>query len=127
MITAIIVDDELKGRENLKLLLEQYCNDISILDTCSNVNDAYNKIIQLNPDIVFLDIQMKNETGFDLLKKFNKVNFDVIITTAHTNYAITAIKYSAIDYLLKPIDFNELQEAVNRVREKEMHLIYFNV
>lgn len=119
MLNAIIVDDELKGRESLRLLIDQYCNDIEILDACSNVADAYNKIIQTNPDLVFLDIQMKNETGFDLLKKFDKVNFEVIITTAYSNYAITAIKYSAIDYLLKPIDIEELKDAINRVKEKK--------
>lgn len=118
MISAIIVDDEQKGRESLKLLINEYCPKVEILTQCSNVSDAYNSIIKMNPDLVFLDIQMKDETGFDLLKKFDKVNFEVIITTAHSNYAITAIKYSAIDYLLKPIDVVELQDAVARVDEK---------
>ncbi len=118
MISAIIVDDEQKGRESLKLLINEYCPKVEILTLCSNVSDAYNSIIKMNPDLVFLDIQMKDETGFDLLKKFDKVNFEVIITTAHSNYAITAIKYSAIDYLLKPIDVVELQDAVARVDEK---------
>lgn len=118
MISAIIVDDEQKGRESLKLLINEYCPKVEILALCSNVADAYNSIIKLDPDLVFLDIQMKEETGFDLLKKFEKVNFEVIITTAHSNYAISAIKYSAIDYLLKPIDITELQEAVSRVEEK---------
>jgi len=118
MISAIIVDDEQKGRESLKLLINEYCPKVEILTLCSNVSDAYNSIMKMNPDLVFLDIQMKDETGFDLLKKFDKVNFEVIITTAHSNYAITAIKYSAIDYLLKPIDVAELQDAVARVDEK---------
>lgn len=119
MITAIIVDDEQKGRESLKLLINEYCPKVEILALSSNVSDAYNNIMKLNPDLVFLDIQMKDETGFDLLKKFDKVGFEVIITTAHSNYAITAIKYSAIDYLLKPIDVAELQDAVARVEEKK--------
>jgi two-component system, LytTR family, response regulator len=118
MISAIIVDDEQKGRESLKLLINEYCPKVEILTLCSNVSDAYNSIMKMSPDLVFLDIQMKDETGFDLLKKFDKVNFEVIITTAHSNYAITAIKYSAIDYLLKPIDVAELQDAVARVDEK---------
>lgn len=119
MITAIIVDDEQKGRESLKLLINEYCPKVEILALSSNVSDAYNNIMKLNPDLVFLDIQMKDETGFDLLKKFDKVGFEVIITTAHSNYATTAIKYSAIDYLLKPIDVAELQDAVARVEEKK--------
>lgn len=119
MISAIIVDDEQKGRESLKMLINEYCPQVEILALCSNVADAYTNIVKLNPDLVFLDIQMKEETGFDLLKKFDKVNFEVIITTAHSNYAITAIKYSAIDYLLKPIDIAELKESVNRVVEKK--------
>jgi two-component system, LytTR family, response regulator len=119
MISAIIVDDEQKGRESLKMLINEYSPQVEILALCSNVADAYTNIVKLNPDLVFLDIQMKEETGFDLLKKFDKVNFEVIITTAHSNYAITAIKYSAIDYLLKPIDIAELKESVNRVVEKK--------
>lgn len=119
MISAIIVDDEQKGRESLKMLVNEYCPQVEILALCSNVADAYTNIVKLNPDLVFLDIQMKEETGFDLLKKFDKVNFEVIITTAHSNYAITAIKYSAIDYLLKPIDIAELKESANRVVEKK--------
>jgi two-component system LytT family response regulator len=116
MIRSIIVDDELKSRESLKKILLTFCDDVEVLATCQNVVEAIGAIDQLKPDVVFLDVQMQGETGFDLLAKISTIDFDVIFTTAHSEYAIKAIKFSAIDYLLKPIDVDELQKALEKVR-----------
>jgi two-component system LytT family response regulator len=119
MIKSIIVDDEMKSRESLKKIIQSFCENVEVLATCQNVNEAFDSIKTLKPDLVFLDVQMQGETGFDLLTMFSKVNFDIIFTTAHSEYAIKAIKYSAIDYLLKPIDVDDLQAAIDKVRKKQ--------
>lgn len=115
MIRSIIVDDEFKSRESLKILLEDYCEGISVEAACQNVAEATTAIIELKPDVVFLDIQLQRETGFDLLSKFKDFDFEVIFTTAYSEYAIKAFKFSAIDYLLKPIDIGELKKAIEKV------------
>src|SRR5688572_3857166 len=104
MINCIVVDDELKSRESLKILLEDFCTNISVKAICESVAEAMDAIQKYKPDVVFLDIQLQRETGFDLLTKINNINFEVIFTTAYSEYAIKAFKFSAIDYLLKPID-----------------------
>jgi two-component system LytT family response regulator len=119
MIKSIIVDDEMKSRESLKKILLSFCENVEVLATCQNVEEALAAIDKLKPDLVFLDIQMQGETGFDLLSRLPKIDFDVIFTTAHSEYAIKAIKFSAIDYLLKPIDVDELQTALTKVRAKQ--------
>jgi len=118
MITSIIVDDEIKSQESLKKILISFCKDVEVLATCQNVATAKEAIAQFKPDVVFLDVQMQRETGFDLLSSLETIDFDVIFTTAHSEYAIQAIKFSAIDYLLKPIDVEDLQRALSRVRQK---------
>lgn len=115
MLRSIIVDDEFKSRESLKILLEDYCEGITVEATCQNVSEAENAINELKPDVVFLDIQLQRETGFDLLSKYEDFNFEVIFTTAYTEYAVKAFKFSAIDYLLKPIDIGELRKAIRKV------------
>ncbi len=115
MITSIIVDDELKSRESLKILVEDYCEGITVVATCQNVAEAVKAINEFKPDVVFLDIQLQRETGFDLLAKFKDFEFDVIFTTAYSEYAIKAFRFSAIDYLLKPIDIDDLRKAVAKV------------
>lgn len=117
MIKTVVVDDEKKGRELLVNVLKNYCNGIEVVGQAENANEAYKVINRENPDLVFLDIEMPNGTGFDLLKMFSKISFHVIFTTAYDHYAIKAIKYSALDYLLKPIDIDELQESVAKVHE----------
>jgi two-component system LytT family response regulator len=119
MIRSIIVDDEFKSRESLKILLEDYCEGISVDAACQNVAEATAAITELRPDVVFLDIQLQRETGFDLLSKFKNFDFDVIFTTAYSEYAIKAFKFSAIDYLLKPIDIGELKKAIEKVAKNQ--------
>lgn len=119
MINAIIVDDEINSCESLKLLIKEYCDNIEIVGTSHTVDDAIELINEKNPGIVFLDVQMKNETGFDLLMSFeDDIKFEVIFTTAHSEYAIQAIRFSAADYLLKPISYEELIEAVEKAKVK---------
>jgi two-component system LytT family response regulator len=118
MLRSIIVDDEPKSVKNLKILAERFVKNISVVATCKNVTEGLAAIEDHKPDIVFLDIQMQNETGFDLLSKIEHVTFEVIFVTAYSDYAIKAIKFSAIDYLLKPIDVEELRTAVKKVEEK---------
>lgn len=118
MIRSIIVDDELKSRESLKILLEDFCENVEVKALCQNVEEGLLAIAEHKPDVIFLDIQMQRETGFDLLTKIKSVNFEVIFTTAYSEYAIKAFKFSAIDYLLKPIDIEELKKALGKVERK---------
>ncbi len=117
-LTCIIVDDELKSRENLRILIQDFCQNVSVLALCSNIAEATSAIKQNQIDLVFLDIQMQRETGFDLFSKFESPTFDVVFTTAYAEYAIKAFKFSALDYLLKPIDIAELNACVERARQK---------
>ncbi len=118
MIKAIIVDDELGARESLAKMVEKNCKQIQIVAKADSMANAYEAIINFQPDLVFLDVEMPNGNAFDLLEKFDKINFDIIFTTAYDHYAIKGIKYSAIDYILKPIDPEELVQAVQRFEEK---------
>lgn len=118
MVNAIVVDDEKKGRNLLTNVLSKYCPEIKVIDEAENIQEAYEIITKTNPNLVFLDIEMPNGNGFDLLKMFDRITFDVIFTTAYAHYAIKAIKYSALDYLLKPIDIDDLQLAVCKVAKK---------
>lgn len=122
MINAIIVDDEKKGRDLLEILIKEHCPTINVIDKVSNVDDAFYSIINHRPDLVFLDIEMPGGSGFDLLKKFDEINFSVIFVTAYDKYAVKAFKFSALDYLLKPIDEEELKTAVQKVNKKEERL-----
>ncbi|HEX5168278.1 MAG TPA: LytTR family DNA-binding domain-containing protein [Cyclobacteriaceae bacterium] len=119
MIRSIIVDDEQKSRESLRILLEDFCENVEIQALCQNVNEGIEAIRQHKPDVVFLDIQMQRETGFDLLSRIDAVDFEIIFTTAHSEYAIKAFKFSAIDYLLKPIDIDDLHKALDKVERKQ--------
>jgi len=123
MLRSIIVDDELKSRETLRMMITSFCHGINVVATCQNIKEAMEAIQTFKPDVVFLDVQMQGETGFDLLSKLEEIKFDVIFTTAHSEYAIRALKSSAIDYLLKPIDIADLQRAVAKAESKqEAHL-----
>lgn len=112
--TAIIVDDEKNSREVLASLLEKFCPEVEVIGETYSADTAYQLIQDKNPDLVFLDIQMPTGNGFGLLQKFNPVPFSVIFVTSYDQYAINAIKFSALDYLLKPVDVNELKNAVNK-------------
>ena len=115
---TIIVDDESNNIENLILLLGKYCPEITVAATAKNAEEARKCIGAFQPDLVFLDIQMPGENGFDLLKSLTSYSFELIFVTGFDKYGIQAIKFSAIDYLLKPIDYQELILAVSRAKEK---------
>jgi two-component system LytT family response regulator len=118
MLKAIIVDDEFKSRESLQVLLHDFVEDVEVVALCENIAEAMDAIHRNKPDIVFLDIQLQRETGFDLLVRIADIDFEVIFTTAYSEYAIKAFKFSAIDYLLKPIDIEELKKAVMKVEKR---------
>lgn len=119
MIKAIIVDDEQRSRDALNGLIERYCPEVFIIAQANGCQDGIEKAQKFNPDLVFLDIQMTDGSGFNFLEAFEKFNFEVIFTTAHDQYAIKAIRYSALDYLLKPIDPDELKAAVRKFMQKQ--------
>lgn len=117
MIKTIIVDDEYNAREFLEKLLNRYLpNQFLILDKCESVDTAIVAIEKHEPELVFLDIEMPNKNGFQLLKEIEKRKFDVIFTTAYSEHAIKAIKENALDYLLKPINYIDLLETVKRYK-----------
>jgi two-component system LytT family response regulator len=118
-INCIIVDDELKSREALSKLIAKYCPEIKILAKAENVETAKDLILKHQPDLVFLDVEMPKKSGFELLNEFKTINFDVIFVTAHETFAVKAFRYSAVDYLTKPVDFRELIEAVNKFKQKQ--------
>lgn len=118
-MTAIIVDDEKHCREVLEHLLLKHCRDITLLASCADGNEALKVLEVRSPDILFLDIEMPGMNGFELLEKFPDAGFEIIFTTAYNEYAIKAIKHSALDYLLKPIDKEELKIAVQRAIEQK--------
>jgi two-component system LytT family response regulator len=121
MIKAIIVDDEQASIELLQWLIGQFCPDITEVQSARNVKSAVQLISEFEPDIVFLDINMPHQSGFDLLTTVENWNFEVIFTTAYNEYAIQAIRFSALDYLLKPIDETELIKAIDRFQAKRVY------
>lgn len=116
---AIIVDNEMPHIRHLKNLLAESFPNYNLLAECESVPDGVKAIKQLHPDLVFLDIEMPPLTGFDLLKEFREQNFEVIFTTSHNEYAIQAIKFSALDYLLKPFEEADLREALQKFESKK--------
>lgn len=123
MIKAIIIDDELNARKYLeKLIIRYFPKKISILEICDSVETGVHAIRQHHPDLVFLDIQMPNENGFELFKYFDTINFEVIFTTAHIDYTIDAIRHSALDYVLKPINYVDLLSSITRFERRESSL-----
>ncbi|NOS94204.1 MAG: response regulator transcription factor [Cyclobacteriaceae bacterium] len=117
-LSCIIVDDELKSRENLRILLQDFCEDVTVVALCGNISEAISALRQNPVDLLFLDIQLQRETGFDLFTKIENPSFEVVFTTAYAEYALKAFKFSALDYLLKPIDIAELNNCIERVRKK---------
>jgi len=115
MLNAVVIDDESKVRETLKQMLSIYCPNINVIGEADGVESGHRIITTQNPDVVFLDMQMNDGNGFDLLNKFSPINFQLIIVTAHQEYAIKAFKFSAVDYLLKPIDPSDLISAVEKI------------
>src|SRR5580698_5002415 len=121
MITATIVDDEFYSSEILAALLERYCADVKVIDICHSASDALQSIAEMKPNILFLDIEMPFMNGFELLEKLPEIDFELIFTTSYDNYAIKAIRFSALDYLLKPVDPEELQIAVKKAIAQLKH------
>jgi two-component system, LytTR family, response regulator len=125
LIKAVIIDDEKQSRKTLTGLLERYCPNVMLAGEADGVRTGIALIQESSPDIVFLDIQMQDGSGFKLLDKIENINFNVIFTTAFDQYAIRAFKFSALDYLLKPIVPEELMNAVNRaetIKERNKQL-----
>ncbi len=131
MIKTVIIDDENSASEFLEKMLQRYFpNKFYVCSLCESIDDAVIAIETYQPDLVFLDIQMPNKNGFELFKEVKEINFEVIFTTAHSEYAIEAIKRSALDYLLKPINYIDLLGAVTRYEnksKKESQQKQFNV
>src|SRR5450631_1132474 len=123
-ITAFIIDDELLSRNLLNKMLQQYFPEIRLIGQAATVEQGKQGIKEYSPHIVFLDIQMKGETGFDLLNQLPEINFALIFTTAFDKYAIRAFRVNAIDYLLKPIVTDELIEAVNRAKQSIAYSVH---
>jgi two-component system, LytTR family, response regulator len=118
MLTAYLVDDEINNIENLKFLLQNDCTGIEVVGHAHNGIDAREWLTRNTVDVVFLDISMPKETGLEMLQNIAVQNFNVVFVTAHNEYAIQAIKASAIDYLLKPVSIVELQNTVNKLHQK---------
>jgi two-component system LytT family response regulator len=117
MVRTVIVEDEPYSREHLVSLVTNYCKQVEIVGEAWDVKSGFDIISANKPDLVLLDIEMPDGTGFDLLQKFQKIDFEIIFTTAFAEYAVKAFHYSAIHYLLKPIDPDELLEAVKKTEE----------
>jgi len=134
MITTIIIDDEPKGRLALQQKLSAYCSNVQVLAEAANGKEALALIQQHHPQLIFLDIEMPVMNGFEMLNAIKEKNFQIIFTTAYDQYAIKAIKYAAFDYLLKPVDIEELKTAVANVGkvsakqlEKQVELMQQNM
>jgi len=117
-ISAIIVEDEMNAKIVLEKMLARYTTQVDVIETCKNVKQAIESINALKPELVFLDIQMPDGTGFDVLEQVEYKLFNTIFVTAFDHFAIKAIKFHAFDYLLKPVDYIELRESVNRLDDK---------
>lgn len=118
MINAVIIDDEKLSRDVLKKSLELFCPSINLVAEADGVDDGRTHIEALKPQLVFLDIAMPGKSGFELLKQLNVIDFEIIFVTAHDEYTIQAIRYSAVDYLLKPFNEHELISAVERAKKR---------
>lgn len=119
MLTAILIDDEKNSRDALQKKLQAHCPEIKIVALCNNGIEGMTAIKEYNPAVVFLDIEMPHMNGFIMLEQLSERSFDIVFTTAYNQYAISAIRYGAFDYLVKPVDVNELKTVVKRIEEKK--------
>ncbi|MDO9000437.1 LytTR family DNA-binding domain-containing protein [Sediminibacterium sp.] len=117
-ITAIIVDDEERALDVLSNLLHSFCPNVEIISKFNNLKDAVEVIKSKKPDLVFLDIEMPNYSGYEIVNFFDKINFEIIFVTAYDQYAIKAFECSAVDYLLKPVEIPRLKSAIDKVGER---------
>jgi two-component system LytT family response regulator len=118
MIQALIIEDEENSKDILTSLLRKHCNQVAIAGYAADANEAVEKIELLKPDMVFMDIELPYGNAFDILARLKEFNFHIVFTTAYDDYILKAIRAGAIDYLLKPIDYKELTEAVNKIEKK---------
>lgn len=118
MIQAIIVDDEKHCIDTLRIQLKEYCSDVNVVATCRSAEEGVQAINDLNPDLIFLDIEMPAMNGFEMLEQFSEIPFAIIFTTSYDQYALKAIHFSALDYLMKPIVSTDLIRAVKKVQEQ---------
>jgi two-component system LytT family response regulator len=117
--SAVIVDDEPNGSESLSLLIKEYCPSLEVLAIASNITEAVAAIRKFKPEVIFLDIEMPDGSGFEVIDKTKDLSYRVIFTTAYEQYALKAFKVDALDYLLKPVIVEELIEAVKRLESKK--------
>lgn len=117
MIHTIIIDDERTSRETLKKMLDRYCPEVTVIAEADGYQSGLEILKQYSPDVLFLDVQMPDGSGFKLLENLHGIDFEVVFTTAYDQFAIQAIKCSALDYLMKPIDVTELKEAIEKVKK----------
>ncbi len=117
LVKAFIIDDEEKSRSIMRTMLTRYCPSVQIVGMASNVEDAYRKINEVKPNLLLLDVEMPYGSGFELLKRFHSFDFEVIFVTGFDHYALKAIKFHALDYLLKPVDIDELIAAIEKVED----------
>lgn len=122
MIKVVLVDDEPGNLELMQEMLQQYCKNVKVCAAATTIKNAVELINTHQPDLVFLDVEMKNETGFDLFKHFPKPGFQVIFATAHEKYALQAIRSSCLEYLLKPIDHRELSVALEKFERQQVNI-----
>ncbi|NOY49570.1 MAG: response regulator transcription factor [Chlorobi bacterium] len=116
MIASVIIDDELQSRNALRNILIDYCADVDILGEADNAEEGIKIIRETKPELVFLDINMPDQNGFQLLESIGNIKFHVVFVTAYDQYAIKAIKFSALDYILKPIDPQQIIDSVNKLK-----------
>ena len=121
MLTAIIIDDESSGRNALRQKLTTHCAAVTIVAECENGEEGIKNIEEKKPDIVFLDVEMPRMNGFTMLQQLHNRNFELIFITAYDHYAIKAIKFSALDYLVKPVEVEDLKTAVEKAIQKRKH------
>jgi len=119
MIRCILIDDERNALEMMEWLIKTYCPEVEIVDMCTSAQQGIESINAHKPDVIFLDIEMPRMNGFDMLEQFDKLFFDVVFCTAYDQFAIKAFKYSALNYLLKPVDPEDLKVTVARIEERK--------
>ena len=119
-LNAVIVEDEASGRETLKNYLATYCPEVTLLGMADSVKTGVELVQKIKPDIVFLDVEMPFGNGFDLLEQVGNIDFQVVFVTAFSNYAIKALNLSASYYILKPVDIDELVEAVHKIKQRKI-------
>ena len=125
-IRAIIIDDERHCIETLHWQLEQYCPEVELVGECNSAEAGLQNIKEKKPDLIFLDIEMPRMNGFDMLESMEKIDFDIIFTTAYDQFAVKAFKVSAVDYLLKPIDKEELKHAIQKVTARKREPVNYD-